>query len=179
MKVIVVSDSHGELENIKALSRIAKEEKVGKIIHLGDDYDDADYLINEGITVDRVPGVFGEYYTETHIRNRKVVELMGWKFLLTHTKERHSNDTPDDIAPEQYVKEGTVDIVLYGHSHIPAIGIENNVYLINPGHLKSDDKRGYEPSYAVLNIEKESIDVILKGLSSGQTVLRELIKRRV
>lgn len=177
MKVIVVSDSHGELDNIKCLSRIAKEEKAEKVIHLGDDYDDADYLINEGITLERVPGVFSAYYTDKSVSNRKVVELRGWKFLLTHTKEHHNNDTPDDIVPEQHVRDGTVDIVLYGHSHVPAIAIENNVYLINPGHLKSEDKRGYEPSYAVLTVEKESVDVIIKGLTSGKTIIRELIKR--
>ncbi len=177
MKVLVVSDSHGEKENLKNLSRIIKEENISTIIHLGDDYDDAELLIDEGITIERVPGVFSAYYTEKDVPNRKVIEFEGWKFLLTHTKERHSNDMPDDIPPENFVKDGTVNIVLYGHSHVPAIGIENNVYLMNPGHLKSGDKRGFEPSYAVLNIEKESIAVIIKGLDSGQTILRELIKR--
>ncbi len=177
MKVIVVSDSHGELDNIKRLSNIVKEEKAEKVIHLGDDYDDADYLINEGITLERVPGVFSAYYTDKHISNRKVVELLGWKFLLSHTKEHHGNDAPDDITPEQRVIEGSIDILLYGHSHVPAIAMENNVYLINPGHLKSEDKRGYEPSYAVLAVEKDSVDVVIKGLASGKTILRELIKR--
>jgi putative phosphoesterase len=173
----VVSDSHGEKENLVMLSRIAQEEKVERIIHLGDDYDDADLLVNEGITVDRVPGVFSAYYTEKDIPNRKVIEFKGWKILLTHTREHHSNDIPDDKPPEQFVKEGAVNVVLYGHSHVPAIAMENSVYLINPGHLKSDDKRGYEPSYAVLNVEKESIDVIIRGLNSKKTVLRELIKK--
>lgn len=177
MKVIVISDSHGEIENIKHISRIAREEKAEKIIHLGDDYDDADLLVDEGVAVERVPGVYSAYYTEKDIRNRKTVEFNGWKILLSHTKERHSNDTPDDLSPEHYIKGGTVNIVLYGHSHVPAISIENNVYLINPGHLKSDDKRGYEPSFAVLTIEKESIDIAIRGLTSGKTILRELVTK--
>jgi putative phosphoesterase len=177
MKVIVISDSHGELDNIKRLSLIAKEEKAERVIHLGDDYDDADYLINEGITLERVPGVFSAYYTDKSISNRKVVEILGWKFLLTHTKEHHENDTPDDIVPEQRVSDGSIDILLYGHSHVPTIAIESNVYLINPGHLKSEDKKGCGPSYAVLTIEKDSVDVTIKDLASGKTILRELIKR--
>jgi putative phosphoesterase len=177
MKALIVSDSHGETENLKRLSLIAKEEKVRRIIHLGDDYDDADLLVNEGITINRVPGVFSAYYTEKSVENRKVIELEGWKILLTHTRERHNNDRPDDTPPEQYVKNGTVDIVLYGHSHVPAIGIDNNVYLINPGHLKSDDKRGYEPSFAILNIEKASIEVIIRALVSGKILFRESLQR--
>jgi putative phosphoesterase len=175
MKVIVVSDSHGEQENIKKLSLIAKEEKAEKVIHLGDDYDDADLLMNEGITIERVPGVFSAYYTERDIPNRKVIALEGWKLLLTHTKERHQNDLTDDIPPGEYLKSASVDIMLYGHSHVPAISIENNVYLINPGHLKTDDKRGYEPSYAVMDITRESIEIIIMGLHSKRTILKEII----
>lgn len=177
MKVIVVSDSHGETENITRLSRIAKDEKAEKVIHLGDDYDDADLLFDHGITVDRVPGVFSAYYTEKDIPNRKIIDINGWKVLLTHTRERHANDLVDDTPPEQYLREGSIHIVLYGHSHIPAIAIENGIYLINPGHLKSNDKRGYEPSYALLNIEKDSIDVSIRTLVSGKTKLREVIRR--
>jgi putative phosphoesterase len=175
MRVIVVSDSHGELENIKLLSLVAKEEKVEKIIHLGDDYDDADLLMNEGITIERVPGVFSAYYTERDIPNRKVIELEGWKLLLTHTKERHQNDLTGDTPPEEYIRSATVDIMLYGHTHIPAISIENHVYLINPGHLKSSDKRGYEPSYAVMDISSESIQIIVKALHSRRILLKEII----
>lgn len=177
MKVLVVSDSHGEQENLRNLSLIAKEEKVEKIIHLGDDFDDSDFLINEGINVERVPGVFSAYYSEKDIPNRKVIEIEGWKILLSHTKEKHENDLPDDISPENSVKNSVADIMLYGHSHIPAIGIEGSVYLINPGHLKSEDKRGFEPSYALLDITKDSIDVFIKGLNSKNTILREVIKR--
>jgi putative phosphoesterase len=178
MKVLVVSDSHGEQENLKSLSLIAKEEKVERIIHLGDDFDDSDFLINESVNIERVPGVFSAYYTEKDVPNRKVIEIEGWKILLTHTKEKHENDLPEDISPENSIKNNTIDIMLYGHSHIPAIGIEGTVYCINPGHLKSEDKRGFEPSYALLDITQDSIDVLIKGLNTKNTILREIIKKQ-
>lgn len=178
MKVFVVSDSHGEKDNIIKIAGIARDKSADMVIHLGDDYDDADFLLEENIKLERVPGVFSNYYSGDETENRKIIELEGWKTLLTHTKEKHENDLPDDIAPEEMISNGSVDIVLYGHSHIPAIAKEGNVYLINPGHLKSEDKKGFEPSYAVLNIEKETFDIIIKKLDSGELVLRETITRQ-
>ncbi len=177
MRVIVVSDSHGEKKNVLSVSKIAREENVNKIIHLGDDYDDADFLVEQGIQLERVPGVYSAYYAEKDVDNRKIVEFEGWKLLLTHTKEKHENDLPDDISPEDMVRDNKVNIVLYGHTHIPAIAKQGNVYLINPGHLKSTDKKGFEPSYAILDIDKQTINVTIKKLDSGDTVLREIIKR--
>ncbi len=178
MKVLVVSDSHGALENIKNLSNAAREENVTKIIHLGDDYDDADLLIDKNISIERVPGVFSSYYTEKDIPNRKIIEIEGWKFLLTHTRNRHENDLTNDLRPEDQIRNGSIDIVLYGHTHVSAIGIEGAIYLINPGHLKSDDKHGFKPSYAILDITKDSIDVIIKELNTQNILLREHIKRQ-
>ena len=177
MKVLVVSDSHGEKDNIISVSKIAREAKADKIIHLGDDYDDADFLVEQGTHIERVPGVFSAYYTEKDIDNRKTIELEDWKILLTHTKEKHENDLPDDISPEDLVRDNKVDIVLYGHTHIPAISKQGDVYLINPGHLKTEDKKGFEPSYAILDIDKETIHITIKKLNSGDIVLREIIKR--
>jgi putative phosphoesterase len=177
MKVFVVSDSHGEKDNIIKIAGIARKENADMIIHLGDDYDDADFLLEEDIKLERVPGVYSNYYSEDEVENRKIIELGGWKFLLTHTKEKHENDPPHDISPDEMINSGSVNIVLYGHSHIPAIGKEGDVYLINPGHLKSEDKKGFDPSYAVLNIEKDTVDVIIKKLNSGELVLRETITR--
>jgi len=177
MKVIVVSDSHGEKHNIIRISTIAREENVDEIIHLGDDYDDAELLIKEGFEVERVPGVYSAYYTEKNVDNRKIIENEGWKILLTHTKEKHENDLPGDISPEDLIRDNLVDIVLYGHTHIPAIAKQGDVYLINPGHLKSTDKKGFQPTYAILDIDKETINVTIKKLDSRDIVLREIIKR--
>jgi len=177
MKILVISDSHGEKDNILEVSKIAKEENVSKVIHLGDDYDDTDFLVEEGIGIEKVPGVFSAYYTENDISNRKVIEIEGWKFLLTHTKEKHEKDLPGDVSPENMVKTGQADIVLYGHTHIPTIAKEGNVYLINPGHLKAEDNKGYQPSYAMLNIEKDKIDVVLKRLNTKEILMRETITK--
>ncbi len=177
MRVLVISDSHGEIDNIIQISKVVREENISKVIHLGDDYDDVNFLIKEGIEIERIPGVFSGYYSEKDIPNRKILEIEGWRVLLTHTKERHENDLSGDISPEDSVKNGAIDIVLYGHTHIPAIAKEGTVYLLNPGHLKATDKKGYQPSFAVLDIEKDNIDITIKRLNTKETVLRDVIKR--
>lgn len=177
MKLVVISDSHGTNENVIKISHLANKMGVSKIIHLGDDYDDAELLIEEGFEVERVPGVFSSYYTEKDIANRRIIEINGWKILLTHTKEHHENDLPFDIKPEEVINNEKVDIVLYGHTHIPAIEKQGNVYLVNPGHLKEWDKKGYKPSFAILVVDEKTVEISIKELDTEKEILREVIKK--
>ena len=60
-----------------------------------------------------------------------------------------------------------MDVVAFGHTHIPEAKLENGVLWLNPGHLKDSDKRGYGPSFAILDIDKDSARVLLIDLRSG------------
>jgi len=150
MKVGVVSDSHGNVEAIEHLVQWFTLNKCKKIIHLGDDWDD----VKKQIEIIKVPGVFSEYYKDSKIPNRLIFEFESWKVLLTHTQKSHQNDLPKDLKPETLIKSKEVDVILYGHTHIPAIEKKEGVIYINPGHLKESDKKGYPMSFAVLEFEK-------------------------
>ncbi len=164
-----MSDSHGELENLeKAVEHLTKKEKVEMIIHLGDDSDDAKIIEKFGVKVIKVPGVFESYYQDPNIPNRLLEDFNGWKVLLTHTDVSHKNDLPTDLKPEKLVAEKTVEIVLHGHTHIPRIEEKEEVLFINPGHLKKEDKKGYPPSFAVIEFEKEKLTVKLIGLDGKE-----------
>ena len=152
MRVGVVSDSHGEIENLrKAAMWLIDKQNVEVIVHLGDDYDDASILENLDVHIIKVPGVFSNYYKDRDISNRVVVTFNGRKVLITHTECCHENDLPEDIKPEELVSKKGVDVVFYGHSHIPSIEQRQSILYINPGHLKSEDKKGYPPTVAVVD----------------------------
>ena len=45
MKIGVISDSHGEIDNLQKVARwLIKKQNVNTIIHLGDDFDDTTLL---------------------------------------------------------------------------------------------------------------------------------------
>jgi putative phosphoesterase len=169
MKIGVVSDSHGHVENLRRAVKAMTEAGVAVIVHLGDDYDDVKALSDqEGTTIIQVPGVFSTYYQEPGIPNRVIEEWEGVRVLLTHTPEAHRNDLPNDLKPAEVVARGEVRLVLSGHSHTPEVKKEGEVVWVNPGHLKDDDKKGYPPTYALLEISGAEIRVRIVDLFAGQ-----------
>lgn len=168
-KIGVVSDSHGHLENLRRAIKAMREAGVDLIVHLGDDYDDVKALSGqEGAGIIQVPGVFSTYYQEVGIPNRIIEEWEGVRVLLTHTPEAHKNDLPTDLKPEEVIARGEVRIVLSGHSHIPKVKERGGVIWVNPGHLKDDDKKGYPPTYAILEIAGTEVRANILTVFAGQ-----------
>ncbi len=160
MKVGVISDSHGNVDAIKHLIQWFVQNECEKIIHLGDNWDDIKPFIKEQekqIEIIKVPGVFSDYYQDPKIPNRLIFEFEEWATLLTHTQTSHSNDLPMDLKPEELVKDREIEVILYGHTHIPAIGRKEAIIYINPGHLNISDKRGFPMSMAILEFEQKSL----------------------
>ncbi len=158
MRIGVVSDTHGHIENLKEALKALLEMKIEVFCHLGDDYDDMrDVNVPSEIQVIQVPGVFSEYYKDPNIPNRLIMQWEGKSFLLTHTRTSHKNDLKEDPDPEELLEKGKVDAVLYGHTHIPAIIMEGKSFLFNPGHLKDEDKKGFPPTFGLISVEKDHI----------------------
>jgi hypothetical protein len=175
MRVGVVSDSHGEIGNLrKAAMWLIDKQNVKVIVHLGDDYDDTRVLENLDIQIIKVPGVFSSYYQDRDIPNRVVETFNGRKVLITHTECCHENDLPEDIKPEELASKKAVDVVFYGHSHIPRIEQRQSILYINPGHLKTEDKKGYPPTVAVVDFT-DQISVTIFDLM-GKIIQSEIFK---
>jgi putative phosphoesterase len=166
-----MSDTHGNLEGLRAAVReITAREKIDLFIHLGDDYEDAEIFDEFGYAYLRVPGVFHKLYADRRVPNRLLKEFEGWEFMLSHTRESHPHDLADDPKPEHLAASGKVDVLLFGHLHVPSLAAENGVLLVNPGHLKKKDKRGLAPGYAVLDVEPGRIEARLLELGTGAVV---------
>ena len=172
MKIGVVSDTHGHIENLQKAIKALEGMGAQVICHLGDDYDDLKAVqFPRRMELVQVPGVFSTYYRDPEIPNRVVREWEGKRFLLTHTRGRHENDLPTDPDPQELVSRHEVDVVLYGHSHIPDLKEEEGVLWINPGHLKDEDKKGYPPTFALISLEGSDLQVKVFELYS----LKELL----
>jgi len=173
MKIGAVSDSHSYLDNLRLAASKLIAEGVEIIIHLGDDYDDARVIKRPGIELLRVPGIFSSYYKNPGIPNRIIKEFFPWKILLTHAPTAHANDLPTDRNPEEIITEKKINIVLHGHTHLPRIEKKDNILWINPGHLRNEDKRGYPPSYALMELKEDRIKVSVIDLMKSKEILAE------
>jgi hypothetical protein len=160
MKIGVMSDSHGNIEYVRQAAEYMMEAEVGYIIHLGDDYYDARVLDILPVNIIKVPGVYDGVYKDASVPNRLVEDIVGLKILVTHTKDSHRNDLPHDKMPEEYIASRKVDVVLFGHSHSFYAKLEEGILMVNPGHLKTEDKKG-EATFAILDINNEVTVTIL------------------
>lgn len=161
----IMSDTHGNLTEMRRVAAMMLEKfNVDVIIHLGDDATDADELKSLDIEVITVPGVFEERYLDAGVPNRIIRKFEGVPFLLTHTPVRDRHDIEGDIDPTEAVKLGDVNVVLYGHTHLPAVSEKYGAVYINPGHLKLDCNRGDEPTFAIIVLNPPKMDIKFIGL---------------
>jgi putative phosphoesterase len=176
MKIGFVSDTHKNIKNLDAAVEFLKILGAKQFIHLGDDYTDFDEIGEEHVI--RVPGVYSDAYRNPDVPNRRTEIIEGWRFLLTHTTDVHENDLPGDMNPGEEVKEGRIDVVLYGHTHIPDVKKVFHIIYINPGHLKEEDKRGYPPTFGFLDVTPGELLVRIFRLGNYTVFTQETFTRK-
>ncbi|QQK78370.1 metallophosphoesterase [Salicibibacter cibarius] len=154
MKVIVVSDTHMKGKVPKLPFRLRQElEDVDFIIHAGDwstlgVYDAlAAYAPVEG-----VHGNIDDDGVRVRFPAKQVLELNGYSIGIVHG-HGHGNST-ERRAVEAF-SEQDVNIIIFGHSHIPSLRYFKKQLLINPGS-PTDKRANPFYSYASLELGAES-----------------------
>lgn len=147
MKILIVSDSHGRTNYLdKAI------EKVGAIdlmIHLGDFESSEDYI--EAVAPCRLEMVSGNNDYFTSIPREKIIQIGKYKALLTHGHRYHVNFELDTI--KEYGRQEGVDMVIFGHTHIPVIDRSGAITVINPGSITQPRQEGRVPTFILMEID--------------------------
>lgn len=142
---IVVSDTHGNRRAIKEIARCFSD--TAYLFHLGDYTRDAHLLAAQmkktTVIAVRGNGDYGSEEPETEI-----VTIRNQRLLLTHGHLLYVKYGLDRLA--YFAAEQQADAVLFGHTHMPYIQKEKNIWFINPG--SAGEPRNGEPTVAVLLI---------------------------
>ncbi|WP_158734725.1 metallophosphoesterase family protein [Alteribacillus sp. YIM 98480] len=137
MKVIVMADTHMPKKSIKFPSRLCQElENAELIIHAGDWQTLEVY--EELKKFGEVHGVYGNVDDEDIIQQlpkKKVIDLDGWKIGIVHGDGEKK--TTEKRAMEAFEEE--LDVIIFGHSHLPLLRYIGKTMLFNPG--SATDKR--------------------------------------
>ena len=157
MKIGIISDTHGNMSSIK--KTIPHLKKCDLIIHAGDCVDDAEYLYYAtDVEVKSVKGncdlyTSPESYELTFNINSK-------KFFLCHGHYYDVKYGLDSLL--KFAKENDIDIVVFGHTHIPLYKVIDNIIFINPGSTIYP-RAGSNKSFGILtlkeNISYENINI--------------------
>ena len=156
MKYMVISDIHGEINNLNRVLDIYKYENCSKLIILGD-------LFNYGIDYNRE-----DIINRLNLMKKNIVaargncdnNISGILFDIPYINKINLNNKKIFLTHGHlYNKESLLkldsDIILIGHSHISNIENINDKLIVNPGSI-SKSRRG-ENSFAIIDNEFISI----------------------
>lgn len=148
MKVLIVSDTHGQENNLeKVLSQVGP---IDHLIHLGDVIgaeDDICAMTDAPVTI-----VCGNCDYGSELPQEEIVELGKYRALLTHGNNYYVSSTLEYLKERAHELE--VDIVMYGHTHQPYLEQEDNLTILNPGSLSLPRQEGREPSYILMETDR-------------------------
>ena len=155
MKIVVVSDTHGYNEPLNQV--IAREWPFDYMIHCGDIEEDPerlylDHRVEFGLLV--VKGNCDTFL--------KLPAMVSGKFgpctiMAVHGHNHHVRSGSQDLL--QSARKNHADVVLYGHTHVPEIELDErrHVLIVNPGSLTQNRPFGTPGTYAVLTIRKDGL----------------------
>ena len=139
MRILLVSDTHGNNEALDILKVMYP--KMDLYLHAGDSESDA-FSIEPFRSVKGNCDYFGDFL------NYLVIPTPYGNLFMQHRP----------IPNSQLMKEYNVKIFAYGHTHVRKYSRESGIIMINPGAI-SFARDQYDYSYALVNIEKDKLDV--------------------
>lgn len=151
MKLIVFSDSHGNLENIHTAINFFRNEIIG-IVHLGDFFEDAKKIQKS------YPELPMFYVSGNNDFPGDKTELFfnsfNKKLFLTHGHFYNVYFGVDKLFYR--AKEIGANICLFGHTHNPFIEQIEDIFILNPGSI-SYPRALDKPTFAILEIQGNNV----------------------
>ena len=143
MKILVLSDSHGNLENmVQAVER----ESPRMILHLGDCWREAERLH------DRYPDLpFHQVPGNCDFRPGEPTEQLLFvgdkRVLMCHG---HTYRVKQSLLLAGYAaEEQNLDLFLFGHTHQPLVDMRGKTLFLNPGSIGDY----FRPFYGIVTLE--------------------------
>jgi putative phosphoesterase len=148
MKLAILSDTHGNYPlAVKALESV---DSLDYIIHLGDTSDDAEII--ELALGREIIKLSGNCDSAKKYPQLVITTIAGKKFLISHGDQFMVKTGLKLI--QMRAKQEEADVVLYGHTHNPAILYIDGVLFINPGTM---NKNASQRSFALVSIDNDTI----------------------
>ncbi len=145
MRIGVISDSHGSMTALR--KAVAAAGPVDMWLHAGDYSQDASRLA--ALTGLPVTTVAGNCDGVTDAKVDEFVDAGGRKIWLTHGHRYHAKERANELV--WWGRQYGVDVIVYGHSHIPERSWQDGILILNPGGAVHP-RGGFPASCGVLTI---------------------------
>ena len=148
MKILVFSDSHGNVSN---MLRAVEREAPRMILHLGDCWRDGERLHDAfpAIEFHQVPGNCDCRPAEP---SERLLFVEDKRFLICHG---HTYGVKQSLLSAGYTaEEQHLDCFLFGHTHKPLVDMRGKTLFLNPGSIGDY----FRPFYGVVTIGRGRLD---------------------
>ncbi|MTH52932.1 YfcE family phosphodiesterase [Bacillus mangrovi] len=166
MKVLILSDTHGMMEDeLKEVTERHRDEAEA-IIHCGDSELQAD---DPAVTPMWIVG--GNCDFDSRLPDELVKEAGQHRFFIAHG---HLHSVKTTLMNLKYrAQEEGATIVCFGHTHIAGTEMNDGILFINPGSLRLPRTRR-ERTYAIVELTDSEATVMFYDFSGNP--LKELEK---
>ena len=161
MKLLIVSDSHGDW---RTLERLVRREKPDQVLHLGDLLGDAQKLslACPDTPVEAVPGNCDGWFVKGD--TARILSYEGVRFFLTHG---HAYGVKSGLA--QLIKAGQsagADVILFGHTHRAMRDRwPDGAWVVNPGTAGGVHAQA---TYAVAQVREGIVELEIRNVDGEQ-----------
>lgn len=128
MKIYVVSDTHGRVEEF--INKVNTMEKADLIIHLGD-------YVEDGLEIEKLTGTKtiivkgnGDFF-HTEYNEDEILDIKDKRIFITHGHRYNVRYGMEKLLYRG--EEVKADLILFGHTHVSTFFEESGIIVINPG----------------------------------------------
>lgn len=147
MKVLIVSDTHGKNDYLfHTLERVGP---IDMLIHLGDFEGGEDYI--RSMVDCPVEMVSGNNDFFNGLPKELIIRIGKYVVMLTHGHRYGVNYGTSNLI--ETAQKNYVDIVMFGHTHVPMINLTQEVWLINPGSLSLPRQHGRKQTFIIMELD--------------------------
>lgn len=145
MRILVVSDTHGDLNT---LIRVVNSQPAAEIIvHCGDGDEQVQFLkdnYKDKMTV----AVRGNCDWCSSLLSKEIFTVCSKKIFVTHGHLYNAKYGLYNLVCA--ARENGADILLFGHTHIPLSTYDDGLYILNPGSC-----HGYGATYGYVDLDEK------------------------
>ena len=158
-KLVVISDSHGKINELEKLSPLFLENDY--VVHLGDG--SADMRPYSALAPDKFFVMQGNCDFSLAL-SEYVLDVEGVRIFMTHGHKYGVKTFLSGLA--HAAKERDCQIALYGHTHLARIDEIDGVTCINPGTMRYPLESGGSYCYLVVHGDKFYPTIVGKPFGS-------------
>lgn len=148
-RILVISDSHGRNDDVAGV--IEQVGPIDMLIHCGDVERGDDYI--RSLVDCPVCLVAGNNDYNLDLPPQALFHIGDYKVWVVHGHMYHVYRGVARL--KAYALQNHIDIVMFGHTHVPYIEIGDDVTILNPGSLSYPRQADRMPTFLIMEIDEE------------------------